>query len=94
MIVRIKLQLGPTVSAARNLSSKLAFALSGMLTPTSVICFAISLWRLLSDLNITGEFIFSGGLLSHWQVWLALGILTQTLSVFLDRYGRRVERQS
>ncbi|WP_031495694.1 hypothetical protein [Bryobacter aggregatus] len=92
MIVRIKLKVGPRIYGERNLDSKLAFAASGVLTPGSVLCFVIALWRLLCDLDLTGAFMIDAGLLSHWQVWLAMGILMQTLSVYLDRYGRRVER--
>jgi len=35
--------------------------------------------------------VFEGGLLSHWQVWMALGVGVQMASVYLDRYGRRGE---
>lgn len=93
MIVRIKLRVGRRVMANRNLDSKLATVLASFLTPASVLCFVLALWRLLADLNITEKFAISGGLLSHWQVWLAMGVAAQTLSVFLDRYGRRPERQ-
>ena len=92
MIVRIKLQIGPKVYGDRNLDSKLAFAVSSLLTPAAVLCIVVALWRLLADLGVTEEFVIRGGLFSHWQVWLAAGILTQSLSVYLDRYGRRVER--
>lgn len=92
MIVRIKLQVGPRIYGVRNLDSKLAFAVSSLLTPTAVLCFVVALWRMLSDLGVTEEFAIRGGLLSHWQVWLAAGILVQSLSVYLNRYGRRLER--
>ena len=92
MIIRIKLRVGPRVYGNRNLDSKLAFAMSTLLTPGAVLCVVVALWRLLSDLGVTEEFVIRGGLFSHWQVWLAAGILTQSLSVYLDRYGRRMER--
>lgn len=93
MIVRIKLRVGPKIMANRNLDSKLASAIASLLTPAAVLCFVVALWRLLADADITEQFVIRGGLLSHWQVWLAMGIAIQTLSVFLDRYGRRPERQ-
>jgi len=37
--------------------------------------------------------VFEGGLLSHWQVWMALGVGVQMASVYLDRYGRRGEER-
>lgn len=91
MIVRIKLRLGPEVSRTRNLDAKLAFAMASLLTPGAVLCVVVGLWRLLADVNVTEEFVFSRGLLSHWQVWLALGVGVQGASVYLDRYGRKVE---
>ena len=94
MIVRIKLRVGPRLAANRNLDSKLAFALASLLTPAAVLCIVVGLWRLLADLNITEEFAIQGGLLSHWQVWFALGVAVQMASVYLDRYARRIEEQS
>ncbi|MBM3762443.1 MAG: hypothetical protein FJW36_19620 [Acidobacteria bacterium] len=94
MIVRIKLRMGPTPSATRNLDSKLAYAMASLLTPAAVLCMVVGLWRLLADLNITEQFVFERGLLSHWQVWLALGVAVQGASVYLDRYGRRMEDQA
>jgi hypothetical protein len=93
MIVRIKLRVGPRLAANRNLDSKLAYALASLLTPAAVLCIVVGLWRLLADLNITEEFAIQGGLLSHWQVWLALGVAVQLASVYLDRYAQRMERQ-
>lgn len=94
MIVRIKLRVGPQVAASRDLDSKLATALAGLLTPAAVLCFVVALWRLLADLNVTTAFVITTGLLSHWQVWLAMGVAVQTASVYLDRYGRRGEEQA
>lgn len=94
MIVRIKLRLGPRFSAQRNLDSKLALVMAGFLTPAALLCIVMGMWRLLRDLNVTEEFMFSGGLLSHWQVWLVMGTGLQGGSVYLNRYGRRItERQ-
>lgn len=93
MIVRIKLQVGPKVRPQGNLESKLLLAFSSLLTPGAVLSFAVALWRLLADLNVTEEFAIRKGLLSHWQVWLALGIAIQSLSITLDRYGRKLDRQ-
>ena len=93
MVVRIKLRVGPRVRSSRNLEPKLVLAFSSLLTPAAVLGFAIALWRLLADVNVTEEFAIRKGLLSHWQVWLALGIALQSLSITLDRYGRKLERQ-
>jgi hypothetical protein len=92
MIVRIRFKVGPPVVGERNLESKMAAVLSTLLPPSAVLCFAIALWRLLEDVNVTEAFAFRAGLLSHWQVWLASGILLQTLSVYMGRYVGRSER--
>jgi hypothetical protein len=36
-------------------------------------------------LNFVGEFFIADGLLSRWQVWLALAILTQVAAKELNR---------
>ncbi|MFN8687012.1 MAG: hypothetical protein ACK50U_13535 [Acidobacteriota bacterium] len=94
MIVRIRFHIGPRVSGTRNIDSKLAYAIASLLTPAALLCVVVALWRLLADLNVASEFIFRHGLLSHWQVWIALGVAVQTISSFLDRYGRRFQDQS
>jgi len=91
MIVRIRFKVGPPLVGERNLESKLAAVLATLLPPSAVLCFAVALWRLLEDVNVTEQFAFRAGLLSHWQVWLASGIALQTLSVYVGRYGRRSE---
>lgn len=94
MIVRIKLRVGPYLATNRNMDSKVALAVASLLTPGAVLCCVLALWRLLADLNVTTQFVIEGGLLSHWQVWLALGVAVQTASVYLDRYGRRGQEQA
>ena len=93
MIVRIKLRVGPKVATNRNMDAKVALAVASLLTPGAMLCFVLALWRLLADLNVTTTFIFESGLLSHWQVWMALGVGVQMASVYLDRYGRRGEER-
>ena len=93
MIVRIKLRVGQNFIAPSHLDSKIASGVASLLTPAAVLCFVVAVWRVLADVNITEEFAIRAGFLSHWQVWLALGIGIQTASVLLDRYGRRLDRQ-
>jgi hypothetical protein len=93
MIVRIKLRVGPQVTGYQNLDAKLALAMAALLTPAAVLCVVIGLWRLLADLNVTEEFVIRRGLLSHWQVWMALATALQLISTYLNRYGQRFERE-
>ncbi len=99
MVVRIRLGTGPRIHPQRNVEAKLALAISSLLTPAAVLSMAVALWRVLADANVTEQFAIQGGLFSHWQVWLAFGIVLQTLAIYLDRHGRRIdarrlERQS
>jgi hypothetical protein len=44
-----------------------------LLRPASLVAFLLAAWRLSSDLGWSNQFLFSEGLLYHWQVWVALG---------------------
>ena len=56
-----------------------------LLTPLAATGYALALWRLGEDLNFAGKFFVTEGLLSRWQVWLALGIATQMAARQLNR---------
>ncbi len=89
MVVRIRLNVGPQIAAQRKLDARLALAVASLLTPASLMCVVVALWAVLADTQVTQQFMISEGLLSHWQVWLAAGVLIQMLSAALDRYGKR-----
>ena len=57
------------------------------MTPFALTCYVLAFWRLGADLNWLGEFFITKGLLSRWQVWLAMGIATQLLANQLNRFG-------
>jgi hypothetical protein len=59
-----------------------------LLTPVALVAYVFAFWRLGADLNWVGEFFISQGLLSRWQVWLAIGIATQIAARELNRLGR------
>jgi hypothetical protein len=66
-----------------------AAGLAGIfLTPVAVLAFVLGAWRLSADLGWTGEFFISDGLLSHWQVWMALGFAAQLAGSALTRAAR------
>jgi hypothetical protein len=58
---------------------------SYLMTPIALVGYMLAFWRLGADLNLAGEFFISQGLLSRWQVWLALAILTQIAAKELNR---------
>jgi hypothetical protein len=78
MVVRIRISSGPRVN-------ELASGLAGLLTLFSIVCFTLSVWKILSDIGWAGGFFIPAGLLSHWQVWMAATVLSQLLSFRLSR---------
>jgi len=56
------------------------------LNPASAVALALALWRLAYELKWTGRFAVSGGLFSHWQVWMGLALLLLVLDTMLRRY--------
>ena len=87
MIVRIRLQRGPTVKRNRRKNQHVSLALATLLSPIKFAACALGLWRLTADLGLAGQFAIQDGLFSHWQVWIGIGGLIQLLSMALNRYG-------
>ena len=58
---------------------------AAFLTPFALMEGALGFWRLGADLGWTGAFFVTDGILSHWQVWIALSIFTQMVAVYLNR---------
>jgi hypothetical protein len=88
MVVRVRLRLGEAVSRRLARLRELALATGALLTPAALMALVLGCWRLASDLNLTGEFVISRGLFSHWQVWMVLAGILQTCASLLNRYGR------
>jgi hypothetical protein len=88
MVVKLQLQYGRTLRTAARTNRQLALIAASLLSPASLMAIALGFWRLCADLNWMDEFAISTGLFSHWQVWIALGILMQFGSIALHRYVR------
>jgi hypothetical protein len=56
-----------------------------LLMPVAVAAYTLAGWRVAADLDLAGEFFVSGGLFSHWQVWLGLAVGTHFTASYLDR---------
>jgi hypothetical protein len=65
-----------------------AHVASYLMTPVALTAYVLAFWRLGADLNLVGEFFISKGLLSRWQVWLALAILVQVAGRELNRLAQ------
>lgn len=58
-----------------------------LITPFALTGYVLAFWRLGADLNWLGEFFITKGLLSRWQVWLAIAIAMQIAANQLNRFG-------
>lgn len=87
MRVRIRLQSGPRVRKNARKNRSLALVSAALLTPAALMAFVLSMWRLGADLGFARAFAIGSGIFSHWQVWLAISVAIQFLSVLLNRYG-------
>jgi hypothetical protein len=88
MVVRIRFGRGPVVTRRRGKNSRIAQLASSMLTLVSIGCAAMGMWRVGTDLDWAGEFAFSTGFFSHWQVWIGAAGLIQYTSLRLLNYAR------
>ncbi len=86
MIVRIQLRKGPRVARKAGKNRNAAFTAAALLKPLALVAYMLGIWRLASDMGMTGEFVFTG-LFSHWQVWMGLGVFVHILSSVLAKYG-------
>ncbi len=88
MTVRIKLNVGPRIKKINGKNRNAALAIAALVTPATLLAFVLAFWRMTADLGFTSAFPITTGLLSHWQVWLAIAITAQFVTTTLNRYGR------
>ncbi len=86
MRVRVRVNLGQLRSLRELVTLDFVPRLRRWLNPVSAVALALALWRLAYDLHWTGRFAISGGLFSHWQVWMGLALLLQVLDTMLGRH--------
>lgn len=93
MIVRIRFGRGRLVTRRKGKNGQAARLLASLLNLVSIPFGIFGFWRLGQDLGFTGDFVFPAGLLSHWQVWMALAASTQYASWRLTRYYKSASQQ-
>jgi hypothetical protein len=86
MILRIKFDRGRPVHKKHGKNRHVALAFSALFTPLALMAYVLGLWRLASDMGLSGSFVITG-LFSHWQIWVALGALIQAGGSALNHYG-------
>ena len=79
----------PTIRVREAILKQRRYApiLGFLMTPFALTGYVLAFWRLGADMNWLGEFFITKGLLSRWQVLLALAISTQLLANQLNRFG-------
>jgi hypothetical protein len=93
MVVKIRFGRGPVVMRKQGKNSRMAMLAASLLTLVSISCGALGLWRIGTDLDWAGDFVFSKGLLSHWQVWVGATIAVQYGAWRLTRYASLAREQ-
>jgi hypothetical protein len=80
-----------TASVVSNTTAgfaKIPSRIDASITPAAITALAVGLWRLTTDLGITGWFPISSGFFSHWQAWIALAIaLKFVAATVVSRFG-------
>jgi hypothetical protein len=89
MVVKIRFGRGPAVSRRRGKNSRMATLAASLLTLVSISCASLGMWRIGTDLEWAGDFVFHDGFLSHWQVWMGAAIAVQYSSWRLARYAKQ-----
>lgn len=88
MVVRIRFGHGSVVERRQGKNSRIALLAAGLLTLVSICLASLGIWRFLEDVGLAGDFVFSDGLLSHGQVWIAAAFCTYYACRRLSRYAR------
>ncbi|MCU1258603.1 MAG: hypothetical protein JWO80_1488 [Bryobacterales bacterium] len=78
MVVRIRITRGTSVAGLKP-------AISSVLTLVAVVCFIVGIWILCAGLGWAGSFVLRSGVLSHWQIWMGIGVAAQLCSFRLNR---------
>ena len=68
-----------------KVSPDLILAVSTLLRPAALTAIVFGVWRLTADMSWTKDFPIPEGLFSHWQVWVAMGVLLQMAARTLGR---------
>lgn len=85
MQVRIRFKAASPVRGLKPEASRAVAASTAVLKPLALFAAGIGSWRLASDVKWTVAPTHSDDLLSHWQLWAAIGIAVQFCAYLLGR---------
>ena len=87
-------RIQPAISRTARVSQEAASLVSVLLlNPGAMIALVFGLWRLGEDLGLTGPFVISEGLFSHWIVWMMLSGGLKALATMATRNATREHAQ-
>jgi hypothetical protein len=87
MVVKVRFGRGHAVTRRNGKNSRIAMGGASLLTLVVISCASLGLWRVGTDLDWAGAFVFQSGILSHWQVWIGAAVGVQYASWRLNRYA-------
>jgi uncharacterized membrane protein YidH (DUF202 family) len=91
-------KLQPAITRTAAISSTIfeeATNLVGaFLTPAAVLASVMGIWRLGADLGLTGDFIVSTGLFSHWLVWMMLALVLKMTGSLIHRVAEPTDPEA
>ncbi len=88
MRVRIRLGSGPVVTQKPGKNSRAAMLSASLLTMGAICLVSMGLWRAAGDLDLAGGFLFTDGILSHYQVWFAAAGVVQYTAWWLNEHAK------
>jgi hypothetical protein len=91
MIVKFRFGPGTRVRRQGIRNRGAAVTAAALLTPFSVMAFALGGGCPAAKLPWTGPFAIDDGPFSHWQVWIAFSVLLQAGAALLNRYAETHE---
>lgn len=89
MIVRIRFGKSRPVTRRADKNIPAARLTASFLSLVTISFAIFGFWRVGQDLGFAGDFVFSSGLLSHWQVWAAASGVTWYAAWWLNSYAKR-----
>lgn len=90
MLVRIRLARGRKLQQKGRKNQHVALAFAALLVPAAVMAYVLAGWRLMADVNVTGQFPITTGLFSHWLVWFVVASVLNIAAILLNRWGNSI----
>ncbi len=64
---------------------QVAITIAALLTPCALIAFTMAFWIFAAGMQWTGAFFINAGLLSRWEIWVAVAAVLLLVAKVLER---------